>query len=39
MGIREIIKDAIEGFQSGGTEEALSEGAEEAAEEATGKDL
>lgn len=39
MNVIEIVKEMIEGYRSGGTEEALAEGVEESAEEATGKDL
>ncbi len=39
MNIIEIITEMIEGYVSGGTDEALAEGVEETAEEATGKDL
>lgn len=39
MNVLEILKEAVEGYLSGGTEEALSEGVEETAEEATGREL
>lgn len=39
MNIVKIIAEMIDGYRSGGAEEALSEGLEETAEEATGKDL
>ncbi len=39
MAIVKILVEMIEGYVSGGTEEALAEGAEEAVEEATGNDL
>lgn len=39
MNLVEIVKEMIEGYRDGGTEEALAEGVEETAEEATGKDL
>ena len=34
-----ILVEAIEGYLSGGTDEALSEAVEETAEEATGEEL
>ncbi len=39
MNVIEILAEVIEGYVSGGAEEAISEGVEETAEEATGKDL
>jgi hypothetical protein len=39
MGLTNVIKETIEGYLEGGTDEALAEGAEETAEEATGKEL
>ncbi len=39
MNVVEIVEEMIEGYLSGGAEEALSEGAEETVEGATGKDL
>lgn len=39
MGVLEILTETIEGHLSGGAEEAVSEGIEETAEEATGKDF
>lgn len=34
-----ILRETIEGYLSGGASEAVSEGIEETAEEATGKEL
>lgn len=39
MGVLNILTEMVEGFRSGGTDEAVAEGAEETAEEATGRDL
>lgn len=39
MNVFEILMETIEGYLSGGTEEAISEGIEETAEEATGEDF
>lgn len=39
MGVLEILMETIEGYLSGGAEEAVSEGIEETAEEATGEDF
>jgi hypothetical protein len=39
MDILKILMEMVEGYLSGGTEEALAEGVEETAEEATGKEL
>jgi len=39
MNLLEIVTELIEGYLSGGAEEALAEGAEETVEAATGKDL
>jgi len=39
MNVLKILLEAVEGYLSGGASEALSEGAEEVAEEATGKEL
>ncbi len=37
MSVLEILTETIGGYLSGGTEEAVSEGIEETAEEATGE--
>lgn len=39
MNLVKILLEAVEGYLSGGTEEAISEGVEETAEEATGRDF
>ncbi len=39
MDALKTVAEMIEGYLSGGTEEAVSEGVEETAEEATGEDL
>lgn len=39
MDVLKIVTETIEGFLSGGTSEAVSEGLEETAEEATGKEF
>lgn len=39
MSVLKILMEAIEGYLSGGTDEAVSEGIEETAEEATGEDF
>lgn len=39
MNVVEVLVETIEGYLSGGTDEALAEGVEETAEEATGEDL
>lgn len=39
MNVLEILKETIEGYLSGGAEEAVSEGVEETAEEATGREF
>ncbi len=39
MNILKILMEAVEGYLSGGVEEAISEGVEETAEEATGEDF
>lgn len=39
MDVFKILSEMIEGYTSGGAEEAISEGVEETAEEATGKDF
>ncbi len=39
MNVLKVLLEAIEGYRDGGVEEAVSEGVEEVAEEATGRDL
>lgn len=39
MNVLKILLEAIEGYRDGGVDEAVSEGVEEVAEEATGRDL
>ena len=39
MNFVEVVREMIEGYREGGAEEALAEGVEETAEEATGRDL
>ncbi len=39
MGLLNVLMEMLEGYMEGGTEEALSEGVEEVAEEATGRDF
>lgn len=39
MNVVKILLEAIEGYRDGGVEEAVSEGLEETAEEATGRYL
>ncbi|ELZ23311.1 hypothetical protein C477_02149 [Haloterrigena salina JCM 13891] len=39
MSVLEILTEAIDGYLSGGAEEAVSEGIEETAEEATGEEF
>ncbi len=39
MGLLNVLMEMVEGYMEGGTEEALSEGVEEVAEEATGRDF
>jgi hypothetical protein len=39
MNVLKILAEMVEGYLDGGTEEALSEGLEETAEEATGREF
>ncbi len=39
MNVLKILAEMVEGYLDGGTDEALSEGVEEVAEEATGRDF
>lgn len=39
VNLLKIVTEMLEGFASGGADEAVSEGVEETAEEATGEDL
>ena len=39
MNVLKVLLEAIEGYRDGGVDEAVSDGVEEVAEEATGRDL
>ena len=39
MNLLKILSETIEGYLTGGVDEAMSEGIEETAEEATGRDF